>query len=54
MHTADFESISTLPAGKSFVDGYIDASLAYWTTASTSQMREVLIGGDAKVIAKEA
>jgi hypothetical protein len=52
MHTADFESISTLPAGKSFVDGYVDASLAYWTAADNSSLREILIGGDANVVAK--
>jgi hypothetical protein len=52
MHTADFESISTLPAGKSFVDGYVDASLAYWTAADNSPLREMLIGGDATVISK--
>jgi hypothetical protein len=52
MHAADFESISTLPAGKPFVDGYVDASLSYWTAADNSALREVLIGGDAIVVAK--
>ena len=52
VHTADFESITTLPAGKSFVDGYVDASLAYWTAAHGSKLREVLIGGPATVKSK--
>jgi hypothetical protein len=52
MHTADFESISTLPAGKPFLDGYVDAALNYWSASDNSILREILIGGDAVVTAK--
>jgi hypothetical protein len=52
VHLADFESITTLPTGKPFLDCYVDAAMAYWVQASVSTLREALIGGPVNVVRK--
>lgn len=49
---ADFESITSLPTGKTFVDSYIDAAMVYWIQGTVSTLRETLIGGPVTVVGK--
>ncbi|MDI3565413.1 hypothetical protein [Bradyrhizobium sp. Arg816] len=51
-HIADFEAISSVPTGKPMIDGFVDGSAAYWTPSVEATLREVLVGGPARVIAK--
>lgn len=51
-YVADFESITSLPTGKTFVDSYIEAAMAYWIQANVGSLREVLIGGPITIVRK--
>lgn len=51
-HVADFESITTMIAGKPFLDTFVDAAINYWTVVPQNTLREVVIGGPVTVLAE--
>jgi hypothetical protein len=46
IHIADFESITTTTTGKTFLDTFVDAAMAYWICVGDTTLREVIIGGE--------